>query len=129
MSKYRIKLDGTVYEMEVEKMEEGAMKVSALTCPKSVAAGSTNVRVSDPALRQETVDEGNVVHSPMPGTVIKIFHQNGEKVEKGQPVLVLEAMKMENEIAAPKTGIIDGLTVQEKTSVQGGDVLFTVIEE
>lgn len=129
MSKYRIKLDGAVYEMEVEKVEEGMKVTAAPTWSKPAAAGSTNVQVADPALKKETVSEGNVVHSPMPGTVIKIFHYNGEKVEKGQPVLVLEAMKMENEIVAPKSGIIDGMSAQEKTSVQGGDVLFTVIEE
>lgn len=129
MSKYRIKLDGAVYEMEVEKVEDGVKSTTAPTWTRPATAASTNVQVADPALKKETVIEGNAVHSPIPGTVIKIFHCNGERVEKGQPVLVLEAMKMENEINAPKSGIIDGMTAQEKTSVQGGDVLFTVIEE
>lgn len=128
MSKYRIKMDGTVYEMEIEKLEDAMKTSSREDWTKVPVAGSTNVQVIDPAAKKATVNESNAVHSPMPGTVIKIRSHNGEKVEKGQTVLVLEAMKMENEIVAPKGGIIDGLTVEEKASVQGGDILFSVIE-
>lgn len=128
MSKYRIKLDGSIYEMEVEKIEEGKQTTEYTFWDSKTTQTSTNVQVIDPAIKKETVNEGNVVHSPMPGTIIKILHRNGDKVEKGDSVLVLEAMKMENEISAPRSGIIQNLNAEEKTSVQGGVVLFSIVE-
>ena len=134
MSKYRIKMDGVVYEMEIEKIDgevktaQAAVKTETVqkTAPAAVNTVSTPVKenkttVSAPA------GNGAVVVSPMPGTILKINYHNGDAVKKNDTLMILEAMKMENEIVAPQDGVVSGLAVEEKTSVQGGDVLFTVI--
>lgn len=63
------------------------------------------------------------IKAPMAGKIIKILVQEGEKVEKGEPVLVLEAMKMENDLVAPREGTIQRVLVKEGQSVKGGEEL------
>ncbi|MBQ6498669.1 MAG: biotin/lipoyl-binding protein, partial [Ruminococcus sp.] len=69
--------------------------------------------------------DGTVV-SPMPGTIVQLMAAQGDKVSKGQPILVLEAMKMENEITAAKDGVLSELRVAEGQTVAGGEILFTI---
>ena len=127
MSKYRITLNGQVYEMEIEALDDSAAvernKPQTETAP--MAQGATAVQTA-PATGAETGD-GAVV-SPMPGTVVKVTAAQGDKVEAGQPVLVLEAMKMENEITAPKSGVISAMYVGEGQTVAGGEALFEIGE-
>jgi len=67
-----------------------------------------------------------VVNAPMPGLVVEIMCSDGEQVEAGQGVLVLEAMKMQNEISAPASGIITVITVEQGATVNSGDSLFII---
>lgn len=134
MSKYRISMCGKTYEMEVEKIDEGtgvtgpAAASSATWSNNGVGSVNSNVQVIDPSVSKETVNDHKVVRSPMPGTIIKIHVRNGDIVKKDQPVLILEAMKMENEIVAPRAGVITGLNVEEKQSIQGGIPLFEIVD-
>ena len=97
MSKYRITVEGKTYEMDVE-----------LIGAKPAAASS-----------------GSVI-APMPGTILKVNKAEGDSVKAGDVVLVLEAMKMENEITAPADGVIASLSLTEGSTVAGGDLLFEV---
>lgn len=131
MSKYRINLAGKTYEMEVERIDETVSTseepISSVWNQESkVNTSNPNVQIIDPAASKRTINEGNIVHSPMPGTIIKILVKNGDIVKKGQIILILEAMKMENEITAPRNGIIAGLNVIEKDTVQSGMILFEI---
>lgn len=133
MSKYRISLAGKIYEIEVQKIDETADTTEHRLSSYSTVNDKTdtvnpNVQIIDPLISKQTVNESNVVHSPLPGTIIKIFVRNGDKVKKGQAILILEAMKMENEITAPIDGIVTGLEVVENLTVQGGTKLFEIIE-
>ena len=127
MSRYRITIDGKVYEMEVELID-GSNSVSGQDKPSvptsSGAMTRSDVRVIDPSVHTETHVRSNAVMSPMPGTVVAVLVGPGETVSKGQTVLVLEAMKMENDIPAPKDGTIAKLFVGEGQTVQGGAPLF-----
>ena len=69
---------------------------------------------------------GVKLEAPMPGTVLKINVKVGDSVKKGDTVLILEAMKMENEIAAPADGVIASVNVAQGASVNTGDVLATL---
>ena len=109
MSKYRITLNGKVYEMEVERID-----------------GAAPAKTEAPAAPAPAAISASAVVSPMPGTVLKVMADEGETVKAGQPVLVLEAMKMENEITAPKDGQIAALHVKQGDAVQGGAVLFEI---
>jgi biotin carboxyl carrier protein len=66
------------------------------------------------------------VNSPMPGTILDIRVNAGARIKKGQVVLILEAMKMENEIMAPQDGIITSIDTNIGASVNSGDLLFTM---
>ena len=126
MSKYRITLDGKVYEMEIERLD-GSEAVQKKTPAAKPAQASAPVKPS-PAAASTQPAAGNAVVSPMPGTIIKVYAAAGETVKKGQSILVLEAMKMENEIVAPKDGKIAALHVAQGDAVQGGAALFEMDE-
>ncbi len=131
MSKYRITLDGKTYEMEIE-LVNGSAPVAAPkkeTAPAKAAAPAVQAAPAKaaPAAASQPAAAGAVA-SPMPGTILKVNVAQGDTVQQGQAILILEAMKMENEISAPKAGKITALYVKQGDSVQGGDALFEIGE-
>ena len=129
MSKYRITLEGKTYEMEIELVEEnGAYQSVAKKEYREIkgAPKDTNVKVVDPSMQEQTVNNTGAVTAPMPGTVIKIEKSEGSAVKAGELVLVLEAMKMENEILAPVDGTITKMNCTVGGTVAGGEVMFEV---
>ena len=132
MSKYRIRIDGKVYEMEIEKIEEEKPQVPTAAAPvtyqQQASSASPQVQVIPPSAEKKTEKNDHSVLSPMPGTIVKVLASVGDRVEKGQSVLVLEAMKMENEIQARKTGRITEMYVTEGQTVPGGTLLFEIGE-
>ncbi len=124
MSKYRITLNSEVYEMEVELIEEGSAPTKTDAVP-AVRSTEPSAAQKAPAQAEGASADGAVV-SPMPGTVVRLMAAQGDKVSKGQPILVLEAMKMENEITAVKDGVLSELRVAEGQTVAGGEMLFMI---
>ena len=129
MSKYRITLEGKTYEMEIELLgDNGAPQPAAKKEYKEFksAPKDSNVNIADPAKQKQTVNNTGAVAAPMPGTVLRIVKNVGDAVKAGDLVLILEAMKMENEILAPADGSITVMNCTEGGTVSGGDVLFEV---
>lgn len=129
MSKYRISLEGKIYEMEIELVgEKTAQQPAARKEYKEFksAPKDTNVNVVDPARQKQVVNNTGAVAAPMPGTVIRIDKKTGDTVKARELVLILEAMKMENEILAPADGTITVMNCTEGGTVSGGDILFEV---
>lgn len=129
MSKYRITLEGKSYEMEVELIPEDGVTqpvVKREYKEYKSALKDANVNVVDPSVQKQIVNDTGVVTAPMPGTVIRIEKNKGDAVKTGDLVLVLEAMKMENEILAPSDGTIAVMNCSSGGTVAGGDVLFEV---
>ena len=129
MSKYRISLEGKIYEMEIELVgEKTAQQPAARKEYKEFksAPKDTNVNVVDPARQKQVVNNTGAVAAPMPGTVIRIDKKTGDTVKARELVLILEAMKMENEILAPADGTIAVMNCTEGGTVSGGDILFEV---
>ena len=128
MTKYRIKLNGKAYEMEVELVGENSVSQPVKTA--KTAEASTPVRETAApkaaAAPSPAVNRAGAVTSPLQGTVIKINAANGDAVKEGQTVIVLEAMKMQNDIAAPKEGVLSDLAVAVGANVKSGQVLFVV---
>ena len=124
MSKYRITLNSEVYEMEVELIEEGSAPIKTEVVP-AVRSTEPPAAQNAPVQADSASADGTVV-SPMPGTIVQLMAAQGDKVSKGQPILVLEAMKMENEITAAKDGVLSELRVAEGQTVAGGEILFTI---
>lgn len=129
MSKYRIKLDGKIYEMDVELVSDNdtgnSLNNKVQTDLHNIAQNSKNSTPEAPAQIKTEAEVGEVA-APMPGTVIKINKTEGSVVKKGELVLILEAMKMENEISAPIDGTIFKMNCAEGSTIAGGDVMFIV---
>ncbi len=108
-SVYDVKVDGRNYRVEVS---DAGFIENAVAAPVSASASS--------------LGSGDSVSSSLAGNVFKILVASGSQVEEGEPVVVLEAMKMETEISAPKNGLLSKVFVKEGDSVEVGDPLFSI---
>ena len=129
MTKYRIKLNGKVYEMEVELLGENGAAQPVKAATASVVVPATVRETPEPqkvAATASPAGKGGAVTSPLQGTIIKLNAVNGDAVKAGQTILVLEAMKMQNDIVAPKEGTLSGLSVSVGENVKSGQILFVV---
>ena len=125
MSKYRITVEGKTYEMDVELIGNNGAPVQPVKVQSAPAAPAPVAAAPKAASKPAAVSSGSVV-APMPGTVIKILKNEGDEVKAGDVVLILEAMKMENEITAPVAGTLASVNCTAGGTVAGGDVLFEV---
>ncbi len=128
---YKVSLNGKVYEVEVEKGEacikaeyDAALPQAAPTA--QVAAAPQQAPVSTPSAPQAAASAAAVA-APMPGNINAVKVTSGQTVKKGDVLIILEAMKMENEIVAPKDGKIGQIFVQKGAAVDTGAPLIEVI--
>ena len=111
MKNYTITVNGTVYEVSVE---EGG-------------AGSAPVRAAAPAAAAPAASAGSIeVTASVPGKVFKVEASAGQAVKAGDPIVILEAMKMEIPVVAPEDGTVAGINVSVGDAVESGDVLATM---
>ncbi|MBR1969183.1 MAG: biotin/lipoyl-binding protein [Clostridia bacterium] len=129
MRKFIVNVNGNSYEVEVE--EVGAVSspvVAAAPAPAAVsapAAAPAQAPAAAPAPKAAAPAGGTPVNAPMPGTIVDIKVSNGASVKKGDLLLIMEAMKMENEIFSPADGTVTVVT-SKGASVNSGDVLVTL---
>ena len=130
MKKFNITVNGVSYEVEVEEIKDGAAAAPVARPAAPAAAPQPKPAAkpaSKPAAPAAAAPAGaNTVTSPMPGNIWKVLVKEGEQVKEGQVLLILEAMKMENEIMAPVSGVVAGIHVSEGASVSGGDLLVSL---
>ena len=109
MKKYRVTFNGTVYEVELEELT-GSVPVSAPAAPAAAPAPAA------PAA-------GEQICAPMPGNILAVNVTAGQAVKKGDVLMVLEAMKMENEIMCPRDGVVASVNTSKGASVESGTLL------
>lgn len=126
MKKYYVRVNGVSYEVEIEEIGAGRMAPQAMPLRSSGSTDNTAAKEYRASREEEVAGDSVRVNSPMPGTVLKLNVQNGSRVSKGQVLLILEAMKMENEIASPCEGVISGISVKRGAQVNAGDLLLTI---
>ena len=112
MKKYKVNVNGNEYEITLEVIEDGAPAAKAAPAPKASAP-------------KAAAGAGSIT-SPMPGTILSVNVKPGDSVKKGAVLMILEAMKMENEIMAPADGKVVSVNVQKGTAVENGTVLCTL---
>lgn len=110
MRKFSVNVNGTRYEVEIEEID--AATVAAAAKPEPVKAAPAGA--------------GTEVRSPMPGNILQVNVNPGDVVREGQQLMILEAMKMENEILAPCAGRITSIGVAKGSSVESGALLCTI---
>ncbi len=128
--KYKVTLNNRVYEVEVEQGEAMLVDEYELAAPAAPApaAAAAPVAAAAPAAAAAPVSvaAGEAVKSPMPGNILKINVTQGQQVNEGDVIMVLEAMKMENEIVATRSGTIAQIAVSKGAVVETGAVLAVI---
>ena len=130
--KYKVTLNGRTYEVEVEAGkamlldEYEAIAPAAAPAAAPVAAAPVAAAPAAPAAGGVTVSGGESVSAPMPGNILKVNVSVGQKVKAGDVLVVLEAMKMENEIMAPCDGTVSAVPVSKGSTVNTGDLLVAI---
>lgn len=114
MKKYRVNVNGTAYEIELEELTGDMPSASSAPAPAAAA----------PASDGDT--RGERVTAPMPGTIVSINVKPGDMATRGQVLMILEAMKMENEILSPRDGKILSVDTTKGATVQSGTLLCVI---
>jgi len=143
MKEYKLKINGTDYAISIEDSEENAANVEVngtsfkvefdkpvkkaaapVKFARKTTPGRANVVIDKPAV--ENVAGGTKVTTPLPGVILEVAVKEGQAVKKGQKIVVLEAMKMENVIEATCDGTIKELKVNKSDSVLEGDTIAII---
>ena len=129
--KYKVTLNGRTYEVEVEAgkaMLLAEYEAVAPAAPAAVAAAPVAAAPAAPAAAAApaVTGAGEAVNAPMPGNILKVNVKTGDAVKAGQVLVVLEAMKMENEILAPKDGTVTQVLVSRGASVDTGAPMVVI---
>ena len=127
MRKSMITVNGNTYEVDVEEVQGGAAAAAPAPAPVAAPAAAPKPAPAPAAApAAKPVAGGQKINSPMPGTILDVKCSAGQSVKKGDVLLVLEAMKMENEIMAPADGKVAQVLVNKGASVNSGDVLVVL---
>ena len=131
LRKFKISIDGKEYLVEMEEI--GGVPQPAPVAPQPTAPVATTETPAPaveeapaPAAQPAAPAGADAMPAPMPGTVLKVLVNVGDTVSENQPLLILEAMKMENDIVAPQDGTIASINVSTGDSVESGAVLATL---
>ena len=134
MKYYTITVNGNTYEVAVEENNgvssvapAPTTRVAPAPAPVAPVQKAAPVQASAPAPKAASGTDGNIkLSSPMPGKILSLKASVGQAVKKGEVILILEAMKMENEIVATNDGSIASINVTAGQSVEAGDLLATL---
>lgn len=122
MKQYTITVNGVAYDVTVEEKNGGVV-----SAPKAVEKSATAAAAPVASAPQAAAKEGNVaVSAPMPGKILAVKAKEGDSVKAGDVLLVLEAMKMENDIVAPQDGVVASINVKVGDSVESGAKLASL---
>lgn len=123
MRKFMITVNGATYEVDVEEVG-GAQTAAPVRAAAPVAAAP--VKAAAPAAAPTATVAGESVKAPMPGNILDVKVKVGDTVKQGDALVVLEAMKMENDIPAPHDGKVVQVCVQKGATVNAGDALVVL---
>lgn len=145
MKAYKIKVNGNDYEITVKKTTDNQASVKVNGMDYEVEVDTTFRKVNKPLLSPTPApttsapvqsvasvrpaaapSSGSAIKSPLPGVILDIFVKEGDTVKEGQKLMMLEAMKMENNIEAESNGVVTKINVSKGSSVLEGDVLISI---
>ena len=123
--KFNVTVNGTTYEVEVEEVKAagGAPKAAAPAAPKAAPAPAPKAAAPAPAAKVAAGAGEHSIDAPMPGKVVKLVAEEGAAVKAGDVLLILEAMKMQNEITADADGTVKKFNVAAGQSVKAHESL------
>lgn len=118
----QVKIDGVEYNIEVDSSFKKVNKPLLKPVPENVQAAPVAAPVARPAVG----GDGAAIKSPLPGVILDIYVREGDSVKAGQKLMMLEAMKMENNIEAESDGVVKKIYVSKGGNVLEGDTLITI---
>ncbi len=121
----QVNVNGADYQVELENAPASAPAAPA-AAPTAAAPAAATPAPAAPAAPNAPAGAGEKVNSPLPGVIVEVSVKEGQAVKSGQKVAVLEAMKMENEISAPKDGTITAIHVNKGDSILEGAPIVTI---
>lgn len=132
MKKFYVTVNGNRYEVEVEELGESSKESYAMDAINKeesnnvlLEEGTMNIPKEAKVVSDKKAD-GEKIEAPMPGTIISVNVNAGDKITKGQIMFILEAMKMENEIMAPRDGRLLSVDISKGGKVDTGDLLAVI---
>lgn len=130
MNRYKVTVNGKTFEVLVEETGRcGEQTVASQVKTGSVEAAPSSMETKADLNPKAPVAAGGIqVTAPLSGSIFSLAVKPGEEVSKGQVLLTLEALKMENEIVAPESGKVESILVQIGATVNAGDLLLTIRE-
>ena len=126
MKSYRITVNGTTYDVQVEETNGASAPVQAAAPTAAPTSAPSAPAPAAAAPAPAASGAGTKVTAPMPGNILDIKVKVGDSVKENQVVIILEAMKMENEIISSVSGTVTGINVTKGQTVASGDTLLTV---
>lgn len=132
MKKFRLKVNGKEYEVELEEIDENTENNLLQKIKEKIATPLPDINEKlekskdQKSLKHSKTTNLTEVTSPMPGNILSVKVKIGQQINEGDVVCILEAMKMENEICAPKSGIIAEIYITENKAVSAGDALVVI---
>lgn len=132
LRKFKITIDGTEYLVEMEEIggTPAPTAVAPTPQPAPVApapqATAPTPQPTAPAAATTSTTAGTTLPAPMPGSILKLLVKVGDEVKENQPLIILEAMKMENEVVANHAGKVSAINVAVGENVNAGDALITI---
>lgn len=121
MKEYKVNVNGTEYQIQIELTNETAAPAAApAAAPKAAPAAAPAPQAAG------ATGAGQAINAPMPGTILDVKVNVGDQVKSGQVLMILEAMKMENEIMAPVDGTVTSVGVSKGATVESGTALCTI---
>lgn len=127
MRKFQVNVNGTSYDVTVEELgvEDSSSEVKSFA-PQVVNNNKIVSAQPKSVEKKQELKKGDTVSAPMPGNIVNIMVSEGQTVKSGQVLVVLEAMKMENEIVSPKDAKVAQVVISKGASVNTGDVLVVL---
>ena len=128
LRKFKIAIDGKEYLVEMEEIGGIQQPVQApvAAAPAAPVAAPAEQAAPAPAAAPVSAASGDAMTAPMPGTILRLLVNIGDEVKENQPLMILEAMKMENEVVANRAGKVAGIHVNQGQVVNAGDALITI---
>lgn len=127
MKTYNVTVNGVTYSVVVEEVGAGAVASAPVAAPAAPVAPKAAPAAPAGAPKASSGAQGSVtVKAPMPGNIMKVNVKPGQSVKKGDVLVVLEAMKMENDVCAPEDGTVASVEVSQGATVETDAVLVTL---